>query len=352
MLLFSLLIFFYYIGVCDPDAEVYRISYGVVRLTILARRIWVRGVTIDTTVSCLYLQLFIIPALIFLAPGTFRLLGLGHVDLIPLHLVLVAELLFFLSRLSSLLLFHLILKKASQHIFFLVHPVNSLLLVLHHSFLEFIDLSPLKVISMLLPVSVADSSLVFIDVVESVLVIHDLVVVLLVDRIFLGLKLVPQQHLLVVLAFLPLPLILFSTSHVFPHGYLFMSNPFLLLQLLPLPDVILFHALTVEVVHPLLLLNHPPFFLASLSLLLITELKVLPTQLALVLVLIDLHGSHLSLHILMVVDRILKVPPLLQKSLMPLLQLHNLRPVIIVSECRLKYLTILLLSSPISVLVE
>jgi len=101
--------------------------------------------------------------------------------------VLVAELLFFLSRLSSLLLFHLILKKTSQHIFFLVHPVDPLLLVLHHSFLEFIDLSLLEVISMLLPVSVADSSLVFIDVVKSVLVIHDLVVVLLVDRIFLGL---------------------------------------------------------------------------------------------------------------------------------------------------------------------
>ena len=76
MLLFCLLIFFYYIGVCDPDAEVYRISYGVVRLTILARRIWVRVEAIDTTTSCLYLQFFIIPALIFLAPRALRLLSL------------------------------------------------------------------------------------------------------------------------------------------------------------------------------------------------------------------------------------------------------------------------------------
>ena len=62
-----------------------------------------------------------------------------------------------------------------------MHPVDPLLLVLHHSFLEFIDLSLLKIISMLLPISVTDSSLVSIDVVESVLVIHDLVVVLLVN---------------------------------------------------------------------------------------------------------------------------------------------------------------------------
>ena len=76
MLLFGLLILFYYIGVCDADAEVYRICYGVVRLTVLARRIRVRGVAIDTTVSGLDFQIFIIPALIFFASGTLRLLGL------------------------------------------------------------------------------------------------------------------------------------------------------------------------------------------------------------------------------------------------------------------------------------
>ena len=351
MFLLGLFVLLYDVWVGYAYAEIYGIGDGVVRLTVLIGRIGVCVETVDSAVSGLHFELFVVPSLLLLLPGSFHLLGLRHVHLIPMRLMVVVKLFLPFPRLPPLFLIHLVLQKTLEHIFLMIHPANSLLLVLQNPLLKFLYLSFLEVIAVLLSLPVNNRSLVFVDVVEGVLVFHELVVVLFVDRVFLGLHLVADHDLSVVLLFLSLLLLFLPPSHLLTHGQLLLGYSLLLLHGLSLPDVVLLHAPAVELVHFLLLLKGPPPFLLSPPLLLLSQLQILPAQLVLDLVLVALHTLDLPLHELMIVDCFLEVPSFLKQSLMPLLQFCDLRVVVVVPGWGEGYLTILLLRVPISLLV-
>jgi len=93
---------------------------------------------------------------------------------------------------------------------------------------------------MLLFLSVADGCLIAVYILKSVLVLHELAVVLLVNRVLLGLDLVPQQHFFVVFVLLPLSLLLLSSFYVLSYCQLFKSLPFLFLHQLSPAYVVLF----------------------------------------------------------------------------------------------------------------
>ena len=84
--------------------------------------------------------------------------------------MLIVELFFFLSGFSSLILIHLILQKASKHIFLVIHAIDSFFLFFSNSSLKLIHLFFFKVVPLLLSISITDGCFIFIDVLSSILI--------------------------------------------------------------------------------------------------------------------------------------------------------------------------------------
>lgn len=218
MFLLGLFVLLNNVGVGDADTEIYGVGDRIVRLTVFVGWIGVGVEAVDSAVSGLHFELLVVPPLLLLLPGSLHLLSLGHIHLIPMHLIVVAEFLLPFPGLPPLLLIHLVLQKTLEHIFLIVHPADSFLLVLEDPLLKLLNLSFLEIIAMLLPLPVDNCSLVFVYVVESVLVFHELTVVLLVDRVLLGLYLVADHNLSVVFLLLSLLLLFLPPPHLLTHG--------------------------------------------------------------------------------------------------------------------------------------
>jgi hypothetical protein len=169
----------------------------------------------------------------------------------------------------------LVLEEASQHITLLVHAMGALLLLLVDSPLVSLDLLPLEVVSLHFAFSFADCGFVFVDILQFLLVFHEVVVVLLVDRVLLGLYLAADHHFLVVLLLLSLLLLLLSCSHLLAQGQFFEGGLFLFFHDLFLSQVVLLHRSSVIFVHLSFLLDRSPPLLLGLPPLLIDDLQVL-----------------------------------------------------------------------------
>jgi hypothetical protein len=103
--------------------------------------------------------------------------------------------------------------------------------------------------------------------------------------------------------------------------------------------------------HNSFLLDHPPPFFLSPSLLVITELGILFGQLMFVVDFTGLQGCHFLLHMLLVLDCFFEVSFLLEEGLMALFKFEQLSAFVVVSGWGEGYFTILLLRTLISALV-
>ena len=181
MLLLCLLVLFYHVWVRNTNTEVYWVCYWVVRLSVFARWIWISVITVDPAGSCLLLQILVIPSLLFLFPDSFHFFCLVDIDLVAVHVILIVQFLFSFPRFPSLLFLNLILKKTLEHILLIIHSGDSFFLIFKNSLLKLLNLSSLEIVSMLLSFPVNNRSLVFVYIVKSVLILHKLIVVLLVN---------------------------------------------------------------------------------------------------------------------------------------------------------------------------
>jgi hypothetical protein len=180
----------------------------------------------------------------------------------------------------------LTLQKTTQHIFLLLNSYHLLFLLLRNPLLESLNLFPLKLIPLRLSFSVTHPRLILIDILQLVLILHEMIVVLLIDRIFLRFNLIANQHLLIIFFLLPLFLLSLSLPHLLALGKYLHRSSLLLLHLLLPPYLILLHRSAVVLVHlPLLLHVFPPFVLASPPSLL-TELEILISEVLLKIVLV------------------------------------------------------------------
>jgi hypothetical protein len=178
----------------------------------------------------------------------------------------------------------LTLQKTTQHIFLLLNSYHLLFLLLRNPLLESLNLFPLKLIPLRLSFSVTHPRLILIDILQLVLILHEMIVVLLIDRIFLRFDLIANQHLLIIFFLLPLFLLSLSLPHLLALSKYLHRSSLLLLHLLLPPYLILLHRSAV-VLMPLLLHVFPPFVLASPPSLL-TELEILISEVLLKIVLV------------------------------------------------------------------
>lgn len=140
--------------------------------------------TLSTTksfVSSLQFELLIVATLLLSTPSSFHLLSLGCIHLIASHLRLIVQLLLSFSRFSAVFFFDLILKEAPQHVFLFNHPVSPFFLLLSYSLLKLLNFFFFELGTLKFTFSIADSSLISVDILESILVFHELVVVLLIN---------------------------------------------------------------------------------------------------------------------------------------------------------------------------
>ena len=217
MFLFGLFVLFDHIRICYPDTEIYWISNRVVRLSVLVRRVRVSIEGIYSTVSGLLFEILIISPLLFLPSHPFHFLSLWDIDLISVCMLLIIEFFLPFSRFSSLFFLNLILQKTFQHIPLVIHPWNSLFLISESPLMKLLNLSSLKIISMLLSLSINNCSLIFVNILKCVLILHKLIIVLFVYWIFLSLYLITNHHLLIELLFLTLLLFFLPSSHLLSH---------------------------------------------------------------------------------------------------------------------------------------
>lgn len=178
------------------------------------------------------------------------------------------------------------LQKTTQHIFLLLYSYHLLFLLLRNPLLESLNLFPLKLIPLRLSFSVTRPRLILIDILQLVLILHEMIVVLLIDRIFLRFDLIANQHLLIIFFLLPLFLLSLSLPHLLALGKYLHRSSLLLLHLLLSPYLILLHRSAVVLMHlPLLLHVFSSFVLASPPSLL-TELEILISKVLLKIVLV------------------------------------------------------------------
>ena len=178
------------------------------------------------------------------------------------------------------------LQKTTKHIFLLLYSYHLLFLLLCNPLLESLNLFPLKLIPLRLSFSVTRPRLILIDILQLVLILHEMIVVLLIDRIFLRFDLIANQHLLIIFFLLPLFLLSLSLPHLLALGKYLHRSSLLLLHLLLSPYLILLHRPAVVLMHlPLLLHVFSSFVLASPPSLL-TELEILISEVLLKIVLV------------------------------------------------------------------
>ena len=178
------------------------------------------------------------------------------------------------------------LQKTTQHIFLLLYSYHLLFLLLCNPLLESLNLFPLKLIPLRLSFSVTRPRLILINILQFILILHEMIVVLLIDRIFLRFDLIANQHLLIIFFLLPLFLLSLSLPHLLALGKYLHRSSLLLLHLLLSPYLILLHRSAVVLMHlPLLLHVFSSFVLASPPSLL-TELEILISEVLLKIVLV------------------------------------------------------------------
>ena len=247
---------------------------------------WRLGFIGIRSISGLLFEVLVVPPLLLLAPHPFGLLGLLRIHLVATNLRVVARLIQFLSRFLASSLLHLALQEATQPILFLFGPYDLLFLLLGDPLLEALNLSPLKLVPLRLPFSIAHPRLILIDVLQFILIFHEVIIVLLIDRILLGFDLIANHHLLIVLFPLSLLFLPLSLPHLLALGEHLRRGPLLFLHLLLPPRLVLLHASAVVLMHlPLLLHVSPPFVLAP-SPSLLAELQILIPKILLETVLV------------------------------------------------------------------
>ena len=180
MLLLCLLVLLYHVWVCYTYTEVYWVRYRVVRLPVFVWWVWVTVITVDSAGSCLLLEILVVPSLLFLSPDSFHFFSLVDIDLVTVCMILIVKFFFSFARFPSLLLFHLVLKETFEHVLLIIHSGDSFFLIFKNSLLKLLNLSSLEIVSMLLSFPVNNRSLVLVYIVKSVLILHELIVVLLV----------------------------------------------------------------------------------------------------------------------------------------------------------------------------
>ena len=166
------------VGVSNPNFKIDGIGDRVVRFPHFIGRV------LSTTVYFtpgLSFELFVVSFLLLSSAGSFHLFCLSGVDLVACHLGLIVKFLVSFPRLPSLLFFYLVLKVTSQHILLFVDSVDPVFLFLGYSLLELLNLFLFELVALVLALAVADGCFVAVNVVQSVLVRHELVVVLFVD---------------------------------------------------------------------------------------------------------------------------------------------------------------------------
>lgn len=208
----------------------------------------------------------------------------------------------------------------------------SILLFPGYSLLEFFHLFSLEIASMLFFFSVTDGSFIAIYVMKRVLILHELIIVLLIDWIFLGFDLIPEHHLFVVLIFVPLSFLFLSSFYLFSGCQFFKSLSFLLFHSLFLPYVIFLKCSTVHFMHHPFLFYCSSFFFISSASSFFAQLQVLSAKFMFDGLLVSFESSHLSLHVLLVSDGIFELFSFVHQSIVSLLQFHDLCAVVIISE--------------------
>ena len=83
--------------------------------------------------------------------------------------------------------------------------------------LKLLHLFFLEMVSLTFPLPITDSCFVFVNILKSILILHKLLVILLINWIFLSLDLVTKQHFLIVLIFLSFFLLLLSHLNLLSH---------------------------------------------------------------------------------------------------------------------------------------
>ena len=184
----------------------------------------------------------------------------------PVHLVVIEMLVYFLSWFLSLFLFYLVLEETSEHILIFIHLICSLFLLPLNFLMMLLQLFLLHLIPMNLPLSIHNCSLVSIDIVQLFLIFLEVIVVLLIDRVFLRFYLTTYRYLSIILFLLSLFLLLLLQLWLLFLSELFQSHLFLLLQDFFSFVVLLFQCSSMELMHMSFLLNYFPPFLLGFSL--------------------------------------------------------------------------------------
>lgn len=244
--------------------------------------------------------------------------------------------------------FDLVLQKTSQHVFVCVHAMHPFLLVPGHSLLELLDFLLLELRPLELPLAIADGRLVFVDVLEGLLVFHELVVVLFVDGVLLRFDLAPELQFFVVLFLIAFPQLLLFEPGLLPDREFFEYSPFLLLNCHFLPEMLIFHRFSIVLMHHFFLLNGPPTLLLGPPPLLLLHLRVLGGKRVLKLFFGGFVILHLAVDVLLVGDDLLEFPVFEHEGLLAVLQFVQKGVVVVAPAYRTMYFTILLLSSLIS----
>ena len=120
------------------------------------------------------------------------------------------------------------MEEASEHVTFLTNPNCTLLLLFVYSPLVCLDFLLLEVIALQLPFSFADGRFILIDVLQFLLIFHEVIVILFVNRVLLCLYLAANHHFLVIILLLSFLLFLLPGAHLLAHGQFFKGGLFLL----------------------------------------------------------------------------------------------------------------------------
>lgn len=174
-----------------------------------------------------------------------------------------------------MLLLNLILQKTAEHVFFCVHSLHPSLLFPGHSLLEVLNLLFLELCPLNIPFPISDGCLAFVDIVQSLLVFHELIIVLFVDRVFLGLNPAPEFQFFVIVFLLAFPVLLLFEPSLLPKCEFLEHSPFLLLYSHFLPKVFIFHSFSIVLMHEFLLLNGPTTLFLSSPTLFLLHLAIL-----------------------------------------------------------------------------
>ena len=187
----------------------------------------------------------------------------------------------------------------------------------------------MELCSLQLSLFIAYGSLVFVDILESLLVLHKLVVVLFVNRVLLRFDLASKLQFFVVLFLLAFSELLLSEASLLPGCEFFEYSPFLLLNCHFFSEMVVFDGFSIVLMHGFFLLDGPPTFILGLPTLVLLHLRVLSSKRVLKLLVNGFVILHLSLNVLLVGHDFLKFPLFYNQGLLALLQFVQKRVVVV-----------------------